>query len=213
MFTPGSRGCGYKTVSGRHEFLNQDPIQERGGINLYRTMYNNPVSTIDPLGLYVSITTANGVTTVVADTTTALTTALQEDVNSGNPVTDLTIAGHGAPNGGIITLDKDATQGLDDTAGRVELTDASGKNANTTDITDLLKNALAPNAKVHLNACDTANPSNNLAKNLSQTLSNTQVSGYPGTVYDPGFIPGLENFNAGNVFGSSAVTYVNGQQQ
>jgi hypothetical protein len=30
MFTPGSRGCGYKTVSGRHEWSNQDPLGELG---------------------------------------------------------------------------------------------------------------------------------------------------------------------------------------
>jgi len=32
-------------------WLNRDPIQERGGINLYRAMRNNPVMRIDPLGL------------------------------------------------------------------------------------------------------------------------------------------------------------------
>lgn len=32
-------------------FLNQDPIQEAGGINLYRAMNNNPLRYVDPLGL------------------------------------------------------------------------------------------------------------------------------------------------------------------
>jgi RHS repeat-associated protein len=32
-------------------WLNQDPIQERGGINLYDYVYNNPVNRIDPNGL------------------------------------------------------------------------------------------------------------------------------------------------------------------
>jgi len=50
MFTPGLRGCGYKTVSGRHEWPNRDPIGERGGLNLYGYVGNNPISRVDPLG-------------------------------------------------------------------------------------------------------------------------------------------------------------------
>ncbi|HTV42180.1 MAG TPA: RHS repeat-associated core domain-containing protein [Candidatus Sulfotelmatobacter sp.] len=33
-------------------WLNQDPIQEQGGINLYRFSFNNPFGWFDPLGLY-----------------------------------------------------------------------------------------------------------------------------------------------------------------
>src|ERR1035438_6867246 len=49
--TPGSRACGYKTMSGRHEWLNRDPKQETGGINLYEFVGNEPVDKIDPSGL------------------------------------------------------------------------------------------------------------------------------------------------------------------
>jgi hypothetical protein len=32
MFTPGSRGCVYKTVSGRHEWPNRDPLTDFGSL-------------------------------------------------------------------------------------------------------------------------------------------------------------------------------------
>jgi hypothetical protein len=50
MFTPGSRACGYRTASGRAKWLNRDPIEERGGINLYGFVRNNPVCEVDPFG-------------------------------------------------------------------------------------------------------------------------------------------------------------------
>ena len=51
MFTPGLRACAYKTASGRGKWPNHDPIGERGGLNLYGFVANNPISRIDPLGL------------------------------------------------------------------------------------------------------------------------------------------------------------------
>jgi uncharacterized protein RhaS with RHS repeats len=38
-------------VSGRHEWPNQDPIEELGGLNLYGYVGNNPVNYVDPFGL------------------------------------------------------------------------------------------------------------------------------------------------------------------
>ena len=46
-------GCVYENASGLREWLNRDPIGERGGINLYRFVGNNPLRFVDPLGLLV----------------------------------------------------------------------------------------------------------------------------------------------------------------
>ncbi len=47
----GCGGCGYKTAPGRAKWVNRDPIEEDGGINLYGYVGNNPVNDVDPLGL------------------------------------------------------------------------------------------------------------------------------------------------------------------
>jgi hypothetical protein len=51
MFTPGSRACGYRTASGRAKWPSRDPLGERGGLNLYGMVGNNPLNLIDPFGL------------------------------------------------------------------------------------------------------------------------------------------------------------------
>ena len=51
MFTPGSRGCGYSTASGRAKWPSRDPIEEKGGLNLYAFVSNTPANGIDLLGM------------------------------------------------------------------------------------------------------------------------------------------------------------------
>jgi hypothetical protein len=51
MFTPGSRVCAYKMESGRHEWPNRDPDEESAGMSLYCFVQNEPVSSIDELGM------------------------------------------------------------------------------------------------------------------------------------------------------------------
>jgi hypothetical protein len=51
MFTPSLRRCAYQIVAGRSAWLNRDPIQEFGGINLYKFVHNHPNVQIDSFGL------------------------------------------------------------------------------------------------------------------------------------------------------------------
>jgi len=50
MFTPGLRGCAYKTASGLGKWPNRDPLDEKGGINLYQFVQNNPIGYADAFG-------------------------------------------------------------------------------------------------------------------------------------------------------------------
>ena len=50
MFTPSLRRCAYQIVAGRSAWLNRDPIAEKGGVNLYEFVKENPVNRNDPVG-------------------------------------------------------------------------------------------------------------------------------------------------------------------
>ncbi len=47
----GLERYGYESASGRPQWLNHDPIQERGGYNLYAFVGNTPVNVYDAFGL------------------------------------------------------------------------------------------------------------------------------------------------------------------
>jgi RHS repeat-associated protein len=51
----GSVQYTYQIASGRAEWLSRDPIAERGGINLYDYVLNNPVKHTDKLGLVIGV--------------------------------------------------------------------------------------------------------------------------------------------------------------
>jgi RHS repeat-associated protein len=51
IITPGLRACAYETASGQRQWLNRDPLRERGGLNLYRFVLNDPLNFTDSDGM------------------------------------------------------------------------------------------------------------------------------------------------------------------
>ena len=58
----GSARCGYKLASGRAEWPSRDPSEERGGLNLYAAVGNDPINFFDPNGR--TPTSTNSTTTL-----------------------------------------------------------------------------------------------------------------------------------------------------
>lgn len=93
-------------------------------------------------------------------------------------------------------------------------------NEDITDITELLRNALTPDAQIHLNACQTAQGKDNLTKSVSEALPGKNVFGLSTYASGPagGFIGGwspgswFEGLWEGEVLGWH-VRYVNGEKQ
>jgi hypothetical protein len=80
----------YETASGRSNWPNRDPIEERGGINLYEIVQNSAINQTDSFGLCPSGSTylgnvwsdsINKTTTVKADKTS---TVFQKKIFRGN---------------------------------------------------------------------------------------------------------------------------------
>jgi uncharacterized protein RhaS with RHS repeats len=179
MFTPGSRACGYKTVSGRHEWLNRDPIEEAGGLNLYGYVGNNPVNYIDPLGLLVVITTTQG---TVISVWTAQQFINQVQAQPNGTISDINFVGHANSMVQGIGDDNTPTEGLWLQNGVPVLNGASTGNNNVS-AGDVLNNKMTPNGHINLDGCHAAGPNMqdpsqpNLPQALSQAVPGVDVTG------------------------------------
>jgi RHS repeat-associated protein len=145
--------------------------QTRIQMNLHRVMGNNPVNYYDPAGLAeVYCKRQNGEEERLHNASVDdLAKKLDQAAKEKNPIDDLRIKGHGAPE--LMQMSKESL-----------LTTANGKilDDKGNDLTDKFKNGLTPNAMVCLNGCETGRGKDNIAKDMSQILPGKVVAGGKG---------------------------------
>ncbi|MGB7157896.1 MAG: fibronectin type III domain-containing protein [Tepidisphaeraceae bacterium] len=120
-----------------------------------RTIYLEILSVSKIFGIFgglagipgAEIKQQNGVVTDITPTSAGIRSALHNAINSGNLITELILTGHA--NHALIQLDNGEILTTATNSGQRFVLDAQG------DLTPLLKQVLAPNAKVVLNGCHT----------------------------------------------------------
>jgi RHS repeat-associated protein len=163
-------------------WLNQDPIQERGGFDLYRFVANNPINAIDPLGLLVIITTTQG---NVINVWTAQQFINQVQAQPDGTISDINFVGHGNSVVQGISDDNTPVEGLSLFWGDPEL-DGPSINNNPVPLADVLNGKMAPYGRINLGGCQTAaknGSSPNLAQAVSDAIPGVYVTGSTMTTY------------------------------
>jgi RHS repeat-associated protein len=195
-------------------WINRDPIQEAGGVNLYTFVDNSPLNAIDLFGLDAVFTFVNG------STQTASSVAqFQAAANSASPgsISSLTITGHTSLDkaGGADAqgLGRDDNQGsiFQNAFGKTVLADPASTAAQWTSLSNLLAGKLATNATINLKGCKNGNPSdpNNIAKSISKELPTVPVTGQNQNLR---FIPWTD-VTLPIPFLNTTTTYLNGAPQ
>ena len=166
----------YKTSTGT--WLSRDPIEEKGGINLYGFVRNDPVDKIDAKGkAEIKIDYQDGTSkTIWSPTLSNLQAALQDAINTGNLIDRMFIKGHGSPD--TIYIDGNSIFGGEYLDIRGGATGIFG--SDNTDFTPLFRGALTPSALLALNGCETGRGNNSLAQKVSIILPNRVVAGGAG---------------------------------
>jgi len=196
-------------------WVEQDPLGCFDSMNLYQAEMSNPVRFVDPSGESIQIIWGNGNPPQEIPPTSEGLGDILRNAPPGS-IQGIVITGHGADgvvwlgdsNGwfsgwrpgawlpgdenGIMNDKTDFLQmGNPNKEGKAPIVDGKGN-----DLTGPLKKALAPNATVELNACDT----DQLAKQMSVALPNHAVTGISGTALRTGWNSAIGSKN----------TYING---
>jgi RHS repeat-associated protein len=164
----------YDPNAGR--WLNHDPIGERGGLNLYDYVGNNPINLEDHEGLTGSIWGSSGTLTVNGTKVTGINTsdeffkAITDNSSGDGSITSLDYSGHG------------------DTQGGLYMSGQPGEGLQGWEVANWLKqNAklFAKNATIKLEACGSANPNKDdkghrVADAFKSALPDSHVYGFTG---------------------------------
>jgi RHS repeat-associated protein len=198
----------YNPTIGR--WLSRDPIGERGGLNLNGYVKNDPINSIDPVGLEALFHFSNGRTAIANNTSDFV--GIVRNARSGT-ISSIDIWGHAnsvfqsfdtqnpAKTSGIIAARSDAW-----------LIDGG---AVVMRVGSLLEGKfdLGNHPRINLNGCQTALGDANIAKMLSVATPNVLITGSPDNTTDPG--PGLINWGnqmLDRIF-NTVTTYLNGKRQ
>jgi RHS repeat-associated protein len=179
---------------GLQKWVNQDPLRERGGLNLYGFVANDPVNFVDPYGLAITgqpypriaggggSVTING-TTYIVTTKSEFIVALRTSTSGGDKIETFTYDGHGSPDDG----------GLSWAANKDQVT-ANGyiSPQDLQTYLDHYKDLFDPHVRVKLKSCGSANPNVfSSADAFKKVFPESTVSGYTG-LYLP-YIGGVWN--------------------
>ncbi len=161
----------------------QDPLGDVDGNNLYDVNASNSINMLDPLGGSVTIVDVDGNSHMILPTADALEKAL-DHMKKGS-IVKITIVGHGSIAHVVFLGDSDphgVEHGqMDDSVDNLQTTAKGKRGRDIIDgkgrvITGKLKDALAPNATIALEACN----SSGIAEDISVALPGVVVTGIQG---------------------------------
>ena len=153
-------------------WLSRDPIAEAGGINLYGYVGNDPVDTVDPLGLWYEVNYNDGRPNFYRSNPTRDDVIASFKNAAPGSVKSFSMLGHGDGRHATFNMSEEAahlqTPHLE-LNGKNEIILVGANGADPISFTDLVKGKFAPRgAKVFFFDCNTGTGDDNIAKHMSE---------------------------------------------